>query len=100
MSEEPQEQSLDAVRSQIAWLHGRMEEIRAATEVEVLKAWTSPWKSADTVRVKVDTRLASNHEFRALMTKGREVEAREAQLAADHVDPDAGSATGGHSAVR
>ena len=101
MSEEEQnEQSLEAVRAEVAQLHQRMEEIRAATEEEVLKAWTSPWKNADTVKAKVDARLASHREFRQIMTQARKAEARESELDPNAVDPASGRAQGGHPAVR
>src|SRR2546421_12307720 len=81
MSEEEQdEQRLEAVRAEVAKLHQRMEEIRAATEEEILKAWTSPWKNADTVKAKVDARLASHHEFREVMTRARKAQARASEL--------------------
>ncbi|MEA2534142.1 MAG: hypothetical protein QOJ93_1953 [Actinomycetota bacterium] len=86
MSEEQAEQDpessqeLESLRTEVEGLHKRMEEIRAATEEEVLKNWQSPWKGADTVKAKVDSRLASNHEFRAIMTRARTAEATAAKL--------------------
>jgi len=101
MSDEEQSgQDLEAVRAEVAGLHQRMEEIRAATEEEVLKAWTSPWKNADTVKAKVDSRLASHAEFRRIMTQARKAEARATELNPDAPDPAAGGAKGGHPAVR
>jgi NRPS condensation-like uncharacterized protein len=73
-------QELESLRTEVEGLHKRMEEIRAATEEEVLKNWQSPWKGADTVKAKVDSRLASNHEFRAIMTRARTAEATAAEL--------------------
>jgi hypothetical protein len=101
MSEEEQEEpTLEAARAEVAELHQRMEEIRAATEAEVLKAWTSPWKNADTVKAKVDARLASHQEFRQIMTRARSAEAKANALDPDAPDPTAGQAKGGHPAVR
>ncbi len=78
---EPQSsEELESLRREVEDLHKRMEEIRAATEVEVLKNWQSPWKGADTVKAKVDARLASNQEFRAIMTRARTAEATMAKL--------------------
>lgn len=71
MSEQPAD--IDAARAQVAAWQARMEEIRAAAQVEVLEAWTTPWKNDETV--KVDARLASNHEFREIMVKAREAKA-------------------------
>src|SRR5207249_4014875 len=53
-------EELASLRREVEGLHKRMEEIRAATEVEILKNWQSPWKGADTVKAKVDARLASS----------------------------------------
>src|SRR3979411_1346211 len=86
MSEEQPEQQpeisqkLESLRTEVEGLHKRMEEIRAATEEEVLKNWQSPWKGADTVKAKVDSRLASNHEFRAITPRARTAEATAAEL--------------------
>jgi len=86
MSEEQAEQQpessqeLESLRTEVEGLHKRMEEIRAATEEEVLKNWQSPWKGADTVKAKVDARLASNQEFRTIMTRARTAEAKAAKL--------------------
>jgi hypothetical protein len=66
---------IEAARTQVAAWQARMDEIRAATEVEVLEAWTTPWKNDETVRVKVNARLASNTEFREIMLKVREAKA-------------------------
>jgi NRPS condensation-like uncharacterized protein len=78
---EPQSsEDLESVRREVDLLHKRMEEIRAATEEEVLKNWQSPWKGADTVKAKVDARLASNQEFRTIMTRARTAEATAARL--------------------
>src|SRR5713226_1037433 len=71
---------LASLRAEVEGLHKRMEEIRAATEEEVLAKWQSPWKGADTVRAKVDARLASNQEFRTIMTRARTAEATAAEL--------------------
>ena len=64
-------EELESLRREVEGIHQRMEEIRAATEEEVLKNWQSPWKGADTVKAKVDARLASNQEFRTIMTRAR-----------------------------
>jgi hypothetical protein len=104
MSEEQPErdqessQELESLRAEVEGLHKRMEEIRAATEVEVLKNWQSPWKGADTVKAKVDSRLASNHEFRTIMTRARTAEATAAELnpAADAAAEDSPT---GHPAI-
>lgn len=97
------EETLAAVQARIAALSQRMEELRAATEVEVLKAWQSPWKGEDMVKGKVDARLASNSEFRAVMTQCREAQALERQMnpqAAETPTPPAAGATGSsHPAV-
>lgn len=71
---------LASLRAEVEAIHKRMEEIRAATEEEVLAKWQSPWKGADTVRAKVDARLASNAEFRTIMTRARTAEATVAQM--------------------
>ena len=73
-------EELASLRREVEGLHKRMEEIRAATEVEILKNWQSPWKGADTVKAKVDSRLASNQEFRTIMTRARTAEATAAEL--------------------
>ena len=73
-------EELESLRREVEGLHKRMEEIRAATEVEVLKNWQSPWKGADTVKAKVDARLASNQEFRTIMTRARTAEATAAKM--------------------
>jgi hypothetical protein len=98
MTEEPAGETLESVRAEVADLHKRMEELRAATEEVVLKNWQSPWKGADTVKAKVDARLASNPEFRAAMSRARDAEALEAQLDPDHVDQVSNTAQG-HPAV-
>jgi hypothetical protein len=78
---EPQSsEELETLRREIEGIHKRMEEIRAATEEEVLKNWQSPWKGADTVKAKVDARLASNQEFRTIMTRARTAEETAAKL--------------------
>jgi len=91
-------QELESLRNEVEGLHKRMEEIRAATEEEVLKNWQSPWKGADTVKAKVDARLASNREFRTIMTRARTAEASAAEL-----DPEEASAAEpsptGHPAI-
>jgi len=73
-------EELESLRREVEGIHQRMEEIRAATEEEVLKNWQSPWKGADTVKAKVDARLASNQEFRTIMTRARTAEAAAAEL--------------------
>jgi len=93
------EQDLATVRAEVAWLHQKMEEIRAATEAEILKNWPSPWKGADTVRAKVDSRLASNAEFREAMLRARDAQAREAQLDPDHVEETQAAGPRGHPAM-
>ena len=91
-------EELESLRREVESIHKRMEEIRAATEEEVLKNWQSPWKGADTVKAKVDARLASNQEFRAIMTRARTAEATVARLS-----PPAGAASDtsptGHPAI-
>lgn len=67
---------LESARAQVAAWQARMEEIRAATQVEVLDAWTTPWRNDETVKVKVSARLASNQEFREIMVKAREAKAQ------------------------
>ena len=100
MGEGESEKSLESVRAEVAKLHKRMEEIRAATEEEVLAKWTSPWKGADTVKAKVDARLASNPEFRAIMTRARDGQALEAELDPEHQDQGpADSSPAGHPAI-
>ena len=104
MSEEQPEQEpesrqeLESLRTEVEGLHKRMEEIRAATEAEVLKNWQSPWKGADTVKAKVDARLASNQEFRTIMTR-----ARTAEASAEELSPQAETAADksptGHPAI-
>lgn len=91
--------TLEQVRARKAALEAKMEEFRSATEAEVLKGWTSPWRGADTVRAKVDARLASNADFRAALTAQREMTVLEAQLDPDHVDANAGRQAGGHPAI-
>jgi hypothetical protein len=91
-------QELESLRTEVEGLHKRMEEIRAATEEEVLKNWQSPWKGADTVKAKVDSRLASNHEFRAIMTRARIAEATAAELSPEVEAAGEGSPTG-HPAI-
>jgi hypothetical protein len=104
MSEEQPErdqessQELESLRTEVEGLHKRMEEIRAATEVEVLKNWQSPWKGADTVKAKVDSRLASNHEFRTIMTRARTAEATAAELSPPG-EADAEHSPTGHPAI-
>jgi hypothetical protein len=93
------QESLESLRAEAAGLQERMEEIRAETETEVLKKWSSPWKSPDTVKVKVDARLASHDEFRSIVTKVRNVQARERELYPGDADPTA-NPTKGHPAVR
>lgn len=99
MSDEATDTSaeLAALTAEIAGIHKRMEEIRAATEEEVLSKWQSPWKGADTVRAKVDARLASNAEFRTIMTQARQSEAKLAELKPDAAAPEASPT--GHPAV-
>jgi hypothetical protein len=91
-------QELESLRTEVEGLHKRMEEIRAATEEEVLKNWQSPWKGADTVKAKVDSRLASNHEFRAIMTRARTAEATAAKLSPESEATGEASPTG-HPAI-
>jgi hypothetical protein len=104
MSEEQVEQDpessqeLESLRTEVEGLHKRMEEIRAATEEEVLKNWQSPWKGADTVKAKVDSRLASNHEFRAIMTRARTAEATASALS-PKADPATEESPTGHPAI-
>jgi hypothetical protein len=104
MSEEQVEQDpessqeLESLRTEVEALHKRMEEIRAATEEEVLKNWQSPWKGADTVKAKVDSRLASNHEFRAIMTRARTAEATASELS-PKADPATEHSPTGHPAI-
>lgn len=90
---------LEAMRVRIAALQQRMEELRAATEEEVLKAWQSPWRGPDAVKAKIDSRLASNAEYRTVMA-----EARDAQMLVDRLDPEHAAAStaraaGGHPAI-
>lgn len=93
-SPEDGEQTLASVQARIAALTQRMEELRAATEVEVLKAWQSPWKGEDMVKGKVDARLASNSEFRAVMTQCRDAQTLERQLNPQTAEPTASGASG------
>jgi len=89
---------LASLRAEVEGLHKRMEEIRAATEEEVLAKWQSPWKGADTVRAKVDARLASNQEFRTIMTRARTAEATALELEPDAAEAHGASPTG-HPAI-
>src|SRR5467141_3381096 len=99
MSEEQQSgEDLESLRHEVEGLHKRMEEIRAATEEEVLKNWQSPWKGADTVKAKVDARLASNQEFRSIMTRARTAEASAAELDPEEASAPEQSPTG-HPAI-
>jgi len=91
-------EDLESLRHEVEGLHKRMEEIRAATEVEILKNWQSPWKGADTVKAKVDARLASNQEFRTIMTRARTAEATMAKLSPPTEAPADKSPTG-HPAI-
>ena len=91
-------EELESLRREVEGIHQRMEEIRAATEEEVLKNWQSPWKGADTVKAKVDARLASNQEFRTIMTRARTAEATMAKLSPPAAAPADKSPTG-HPAV-
>ncbi len=94
----PQE-DLAKVRTEVAELHKRMEELRATTEEEVLKNWQSPWRGADAVKAKVDARLASNSEFREVMARARDAELKEAQLDPDHIEESTAAAHRGHPAM-
>jgi len=91
--------TLEQVRARKAALEAKMEEFRSATEAEVLKAWTSPWRGADAVRAKVDARLASNADFRAALTAQREMTVLESEMDPDYVDANAGRQAGGHPAI-
>ena len=91
-------EELESLRREVEVIHKRMEEIRAATEEEVLKNWQSPWKGADTVKAKVDARLASNQEFRAIMTRARTAEATVARLSPP-ADVASDSSPTGHPAI-
>ena len=91
-------EDLESLRHEVEGLHKRMEEIRAATEEEILKNWQSPWKGADTVKAKVDARLASNQEFRTIMTRARTAEATMAKLSPPTEAPADKSPTG-HPAI-
>jgi hypothetical protein len=91
-------QELESLRTEVEGLHKRMEEIRAATEEEVLKNWQSPWKGAETVKAKVDARLASNQEFRAIMTRARTAEASASELD-PKTDAVADASPTGHRAI-
>lgn len=97
----PEELTLEGVRAQAEALRQRMQEIRAATETEVLKNWTSPWKGADMVATKVDARLATHPEYRAVMTKARQLKQLEERLDPEHAQGAGapGSAQGGHPAI-
>src|SRR2546423_13462551 len=96
--QEESTQKLESLRSEVEGLHNRMEEIRAATEEEVLKNWQSPWKGAETVKAKVDARLASNQEFRSIMTRARTAEASAAELDPEEASAPEQSPTG-HPAI-
>jgi hypothetical protein len=96
---DPSEMTLDQVREQAAAIRQRMDEIRAATEAEILKNWTSPWKGADMVATKVDARLATHAEFRAAMTRARDLQMLENRLDPDSVNATTGTARGGHPAI-
>jgi hypothetical protein len=90
---------LEQIRAWLGDLKGRMEQMRSDTEEEVLKSWQSPWRGADAVKAKVDARLASNNEYRRILT-----DARNAQILVDQLDPDfvdraAGKSSGGHPAI-
>src|SRR4030088_1957047 len=104
MSEEQAEQEpessqeLESLRTEVEGLHKRMEEIRAATEEEVLKNWQSPWKGADTVKAKVDARLASNQEFHKIIPRARPAEATAAELSPEAKAAGEASPTG-HPAI-
>src|ERR1700704_1980386 len=91
-------QELESLRTEVEGLHKRMEEIRAATEEEVLKNWQSPWKGADTVKAKVDAGLASNQEFSSTMTRARPAEAA-AQERPPPAPADAERSPTGHPAI-
>lgn len=97
--EEQQKPSLEEVRARRQALEAKMDEYRAATEAEVLKAWTSPWRGPDTVKAKVDARLASNMDFRAALTEARELTMLESELDPEFVDANAGRQAGGHPAI-
>lgn len=90
-------EELASLRAEVEGIHKRMEEIRAATEEEVLAKWQSPWKGAETVRAKVDARLASNQEFRTIMTRARTAEATAAELSPPADAPEASPT--GHPAI-
>jgi hypothetical protein len=90
---------LEQVRAWLGALKGRMEQMRSDTEEEVLKSWQSPWRGADAVKAKVDARLASNAEYRRILTDARNVQILADQLDPDFVDPAAGKLTGGHPAI-
>lgn len=96
-----QEVTLESVRAQSAAIRQRMEELRAETEAEILKNWTSPWKGEQMVATKVETRLATNAEFRAAMAKARTLDQLEAQLdpEAAGAEEAAGKTAGGHPAI-
>ena len=74
----------EGLRARIASMQERIEELKASTEAEVLKAWQSPWKGADAVKAKVDARLASNPEFRGIMNR-----LRDAEIALRELEPQA-----------
>lgn len=66
---------VEVTRQELAQIHGRMAALKAEATAHVEANWTSNWRNPDLIAIKVETRLASNPEYRELITRAREAEA-------------------------
>jgi hypothetical protein len=66
---------LDAVRQELPVLRERMATIKEEVAAEVEQKWATPYRTPAVFDLKVNARLASHEEFRALQDRVRNAEA-------------------------
>jgi hypothetical protein len=74
MTDNSPEEQLAAADQETEDIRVRMETIHQEVAGEVESAWTSAFKSEDTVDAKVRARLSGHQEYQALRARRRELE--------------------------
>lgn len=80
------ERKLEIAKQELAGLDQQMTDMKERMKEKLLKEWPSPWQNEQIVATKVKGRLTEDKDYKALVLKTRETQARiddlEAQLRA------------------
>ncbi len=70
------ERKLEIAKEELAGLEQQMTDMKERMKEKLLKEWPSPWQNEQIVATKVKGRLTEDKDYKALVLKTRETQAR------------------------